>query len=82
MDMNMIWRVGLLCVLVLIAFAMMSDMAYASESVTGDKDMATKKGVSESLGNKKFDKDKLPSKTKIGFALGSVVAAVAVFKWL
>ncbi len=47
-----------------------------------DKDLASKKGISGSLATKQFDKDKLPGKWKIGFAFGSLAAAVAVIKWL
>lgn len=54
----------------------------ADKSLTGDKDLASKKGLGESLGSKKFDKDKLPGPGKIGLAIGSVIAAIAVVKFL
>lgn len=47
-----------------------------------DKNLASKQGISGSLATKQFDKSRLPGKWKIGFAIGSVITAVAVVKWL
>jgi len=59
------------------------DVAAQKASVGGkDKEIATKKGVSESLGNKEFDEDKLPGTLEVGLALGSIAAVVAAMKWL
>jgi hypothetical protein len=52
------------------------------DALSADKELASKKGVSGSLATKQFDKDKLPGKWKIGFAFGSLIAAIAVVKWL
>lgn len=52
------------------------------DALGADKSLATKQGVSGSLGSKQFDKNKLPGKWKIGFAIGSVITAIAVVKWL
>jgi hypothetical protein len=46
----------------------------------GLKDLAGKEGVT--LGQKKWDQDKLPGKYQIGFAVGSFVAMVIVIKYL
>lgn len=51
-------------------------------ATTSDKKMATKKGVAGSLGNKEIEEQKLPGTLEIGFAVGSVVAAIAAFKFL
>jgi hypothetical protein len=48
----------------------------------GDKTIAAKKGVGESLGNKEFDQEKLPGTLEIGLALGSIAGVVAAIKWL
>lgn len=53
-----------------------------SKAGGSDKTIAAKKGVSDSLGSKEFDKDKLPGTLEIGLALGSIVAVVAAIKWL
>lgn len=47
-----------------------------------DKSIGSKKGVSESLGSKEFDQQKLPGTLEIGLALGSIAAVVAAIKWL
>jgi hypothetical protein len=47
-----------------------------------DKNMASKKGVADSLGNKEFDGNKLPGKMEVGIAIGSVVGAIAAIKYL
>jgi len=53
-----------------------------AQSTGADKEIATKKGVGESLGTKEFDDDKLPGKLEIGIALGSVAALIGVMKYL
>jgi len=57
--------------------------AHAADSAGGsDKEIATKKGVSESLGTKEFDDDKMPGKLEYAIAVGSTVALIAVIKYL
>ena len=74
------------CLALCIALALLTETAAAKAaagsdlSVSGDKKLATKTGVT--LGSKEFDKQKLPGPLKIGFAIGSVVTAIAVMKWL
>jgi len=51
-------------------------------AVGSDKEIATRKGISGSLGSKEWDKNKLPGKMEIGLAVGSVVVMIAVLKWL
>ncbi|HOK08089.1 MAG TPA: hypothetical protein PLJ10_00340 [Candidatus Hydrogenedens sp.] len=72
--------------IVLIFFSLSIKPAYAAagkgDALGADKDLASKKGISGSLATKQFDKNKLPGKWKIGFAFGSLAAAVAVVKWL
>lgn len=76
------WLRLLLAVLVIgLAFAFIAEPVMAQSSGF-DKDIATKKGVSESLGNKKFDEKKLPSKFKMGVGVGSIFVMIAVVKWL
>lgn len=47
-----------------------------------DKNLASKKGVAGSLGNKEIDGNQLPGKFEIGLALGSVAAMIAAIKYL
>lgn len=71
-----------LCLALCIALAMWAETASANKAELGmDKEMATKKGVSDSLGSKEFDKEKLPGRWKISFGIGSVFLAIAVFKY-
>lgn len=75
--------IGVLCLLVFALFVLVAGQAAAQDdAVSGDKGMATKKGVGQSLGNKEFDKEKLPGKLEIGLAVGSFIAMIAVVKWL
>ncbi len=72
-----------LCLLLCAGICAMVDQASAQDAaVSGDKEIATREGVSESLGNKEWDKDQLPGKGKIGFAFGSIIAMIAVIKYL
>lgn len=78
--------VVIVCLLITIIIAVVTTPAYAQkgdkDSLGADKDLASRKGISGSLATKQFDKDKLPGKWKIGFAIGSVITAIAVVKWL
>ncbi|MBI2433802.1 MAG: hypothetical protein HYV26_13120 [Candidatus Hydrogenedentes bacterium] len=71
-----------LCVIVCLALGALTDAAYAQDvgARGGDKALAAKDGTK--LGTKKFDADKLPGKLEMGLAAGSVIAMIAVFKWL
>lgn len=73
----------IVCALCL-SFALVADTAHAQESVAkgADKEIASKKGVAQSLGNKDIEEDKLPGKFEVGLGLGSCIAMVAVMKWL
>jgi hypothetical protein len=51
-------------------------------ATTNDKKIATKEGVAGSLGNKEIEEDQLPGTLEIGFAIGSVMACIAAFKFL
>jgi hypothetical protein len=73
---------GVVCVAVLLAVMVFTDSASADAAGSYDKEMATKEGVADSLGSKKFDEDKLPGKLKIGFAIGSIITMIAVMKTL
>lgn len=53
--------------------------AYA-QGAAADRSLAAKE--SGSLGNKEWDKDKLPGKQEVGMALGSIALLFAAFKWL
>lgn len=79
-------KIVLLCLVLLLFITLVVTPSYAQKKdddlIGADKDLATKKGISGSLATKEFDKNKLPGKWKIGFAFGSVIAAVAVVKWL
>lgn len=72
---------GLLCAGLAIA-AVFGANEVSAQAGGKDKEIATKKGVSESLGNKEFDQEKLPGTLEIGLALGSIVAMIAAIKWL
>ncbi len=56
--------------------------AAAQRTAEQDKDLATKEGVGQSLGQKDWEEDQLPGTFEIGMAVGSVIVAVAVWKWL
>lgn len=75
-----------MCLLIVLILTLVTTPAYAQkgdkDSLGADKDLASRKGISGSLATKQFDKDKLPGKWKIGFAIGSVITAIAVVKWL
>ena len=71
---------ALFCLALGLALAFSGDDVSANSS--SDKEMATKQGVGESLGTKKFDKEKMPGKMEVGLAIGSIVAMIAVVKFL
>ena len=64
MNTRMWIRAGALCVVLCVALAIVCDVAdAAAKSTSGaDKGLATKKGVSQSLGSKEIEEDKLPGK--------------------
>lgn len=64
-----------ICLLLLAVFGIFSDEVAAQSA---DQKIATQEG----LGNKEFDKSKLPGKLEFGIAIGSVVAAIAAMKYL
>jgi hypothetical protein len=70
--------------LLCLAFVLLSQNASAAprdEALgTADKNLAAKDGTQ--LGQKKFDRDRLPGKLEMGLAIGSFIAMVAVVKWL
>lgn len=81
------WKIIFLSFILLLLILVIVTPTYAQgkgkgDALGADKDLASKQGVSGSLATKQFDKDKLPGKWKIGFAFGSLAAAVAVVKWL
>ena len=63
------------------AYAAKTDPAKKA-ATTNDKAIASKEGVSGSLGSKEIDEEKLPGKLEMGFAFGSVVAMIAAIKYL
>lgn len=75
---------GLLVAMALGVGALIAPEASAADSKVGgaDKEIATKKGVKDSLATKEFDQDKLPGTLEIGLALGSIAAVVAAIKYL
>ena len=73
-------RLTAVALVLCLAMGFLAPDAYAKAGA--DKEMATKKGVSESLGTKKFDDDRLPGMFEIGIAAGSCVALIAVMKYL
>ncbi len=54
----------------------------AEAQSTKEKDIASRKGVANSLATKEFDQKKLPGTLEIGLAIGSTVASIAAIKWL
>jgi len=75
--------VGVLaCFVCAASLAVFAGDVHAQKKAGGaDKSMAEKKGVAGSLGSKEFDKAKLPGRYQIGFAVGSLIAAIAVLKY-
>lgn len=71
-----------LCAGLALGAALCAGDAEAQKVGGKDKEIASKKGVAESLGNKDFDEAKLPGTLEVGLALGSIVAMVAAIKWL
>ncbi len=83
MKSQQVFSVLMLCLLAFAFFALVADEAAAADKAVGaDKGIATKQGVEQSLGNKQFDKDKMPGKLEAGLAVGSIIAMIAVVKWL
>jgi hypothetical protein len=71
----------LFCFLSVGMLVLFADHAQAGTAAKNfEADQAQKKGL-DALASKKFDQDRLPGKLKIGFAFGSLVAAVAVIKY-
>lgn len=83
MDRKTVLVVCALCIVTALALAFLSERAYAADrgDLTGDKDLATKRGL-DALETKEFEKDKLPGKLEIGLAVGSIFAMIAVVKWV
>ncbi len=84
-------KVIILCalagVLLCVAIALTTQDAWAAAedkkaNVGKDKEIAGREGVKGSLGNKEWEKDKLPTKLKLAFGFGSLFAGIAVVKWL
>lgn len=79
-----------LCVLFCFSFGLVSDVAFAqndSKSTKNiDKDLATKKGVANSLasGKKKEEgeDDLNPNKAQMALGVGSFIVMIIVVKWL
>lgn len=84
-----IWKILFISFILLLFVLLIVTPTYAQgkgggkgDALSADKDLASRKGISGSLATKQFDKNKLPGKWKIGFAFGSLAAAIAVVKWL
>jgi len=84
MNRRMWIRTGALCIVLCLALAIVCGVADAAAKSTSsaDKGLAAKKGVSQSLGSKEIEQDKLPGKLEVGLGIGSVIAMIAVVKWL
>ena len=83
MNVKTVLAIGALCLITALALAFLDTPVYAAAGdgeLSGDKDLATKKGL-DALETKEFDKNKLPGKLEIGLAVGSIFAMVAVVKW-
>lgn len=81
MNMRNIAIAILFCLVLCVALGVFTGQAKA-QTKGADKDLAAKKGIADSLGHKEWDQKKLPGKLQIGLALGSLVAMIAVLKWL
>ena len=66
---------GILCIALCLCLVLCSDTAHAQ-----GKGLANKE--SGELGNKEFDKDKLPNKLEAGLGIGSIFVMIAVVKYL
>ncbi len=80
MDTKSLLAVAVLCLVLCVAIAVFTEDASAQASA--DKELATKTGVGESLGTKEFEEDKLPGALEVGLAVGSIIAMIAVIKYL
>lgn len=74
MNVRILLVVGVMCLMLCLAFALDPSPAHAQ------KTQIDKKGTE--LGTKEFDEDKLPSKTKIMVGLGSIPVMIIVVKYL
>ena len=68
-----------------LCIGMIGNEAYAQGSSSLDKDMASRKGVSDSLasgGKENNDDSRIPSRLQMGVGIGSCVVAFVVLKYL
>jgi hypothetical protein len=75
-------KVVIMCLVLLSVLVLYAEMAQAQGRSADAKDMMEREGVSGSLATKEFDQSKMPGRGKKAIAFGSVVAMVAVMKWL
>ena len=84
MTMKTILALCALCVVVCFGLAVFTSTVHAAakdSGLSGDKDLATRKGL-DSLKTKEFDKKRLPGKLQVGIAVGSFIAMIAVVKYV
>jgi len=95
MNATKILMVLTLCVLLCLMIGLVVDQAHAQKAVggkgvagrggdlTGDKDLASKKGLDIIMSSKKTtDPSKMPTKLKKMVGVGSIFVMIAVVKWL
>lgn len=70
-----------LCLLLCLLVCGYADDAYAQKGGGGDKDLASKKGLSV-LSAKKSDPTKAATKTQKTIGIASIFVMIAVVKWL
>lgn len=74
-----------LCAMMLLMVGLTSEAAYAQDSAATksvDKNVANRRGVSDSLAKKKEDDGKGPNKTQMAVGIGSIFVMIIVMKWL
>ena len=83
MNSRRLWATVALCLLVCLVMAFFVEQAQAAETTKGDKDLAKKRGISDSLANTKgkTEDDRMPSKFQMGIGIGSIFVAFIVVKF-
>ncbi len=75
MSAKMVVSLAVLAIVLCAGLALCTNSAYAQSA---DQKLAERTG----LGNKEFDKSKMPGKLEVGLGFGSIFVMIAVMKWL
>lgn len=77
-------KIAYLLLVLIVALAVMVDRTEAQgrQSMGGDKDLASKKGMEALGGTKKTDKSKSATKLQMSIGVASIFVMIAVMKWV